>query len=132
MKKNIILKSFSYLLMVVMLYMHVCSALCATGVKGCCDKGDSDNDNCCEHEKGSDSRDHDCQDIHFAFFNTTGQFSQVKTDILFNTIQPLFSVDFPSFTRIAFSESKSILPYNGFHPPPPKPDIRISMQSFQI
>ena len=60
--------------------MHVCSALCATSSHGCCEKGDNDNDKkeCCKHENESDGETKDCQDMHFAFFNTTGQFSLAK------------------------------------------------------
>ena len=68
-----------------MFYMHVCSALCATSSHGCCGKEDddskSDKKDCCKNENESDKKEQNCQDIHLSFFNTTGQFSEVNTDI---------------------------------------------------
>ena len=52
---SIIPKSISCLLLVVMMYMHLCSALCATGAKGCCGKEENDNHHakksCCSDKK---------------------------------------------------------------------------------
>ena len=135
MKSNsIIPKSIAYLLLTVTLYMHLCSALCATGAGGCCGKEDDDHDkkSCCSHEKKSDSKDHDCQNMHFAFFNTTGQFAQAKADISFKTFQSLIAVVTTLFFIQSITENKNLFGYNGFHPPPPKADIRIFIQSFQI
>ncbi len=135
-KNSIITKSIDYLLLVVMLYMHVCSALCATSSHGCCGNEDNDNNHCkkecCKHEKKSDGKKHDCQDMHLSFFNTTGQFSQVKADISFNPIHPLVAVVTPIFIIQLTVTSKHIFVYSGFHPPPPKADIRIFISSFQI
>ncbi|MEO5569497.1 MAG: hypothetical protein ABIT08_08695 [Bacteroidia bacterium] len=132
MKKNsIILKSVSYLILVVLLYMHVCSALCATTGNGLCGKKDKGR-SCCHHEKKSNSKERDCQDMHFAFFNTTGQFSQVQADISFKAFQSLVAVITPLFIFKPDSEIKMLFVYNRFHPPPPKADIRIFISSFQI
>ncbi len=136
MKKNsIISKSISSLLLVVMLYMHVCSALCATGGNACCGKEDNDNDNCskncCENEKNSDNKDHDCQNLHFSFFNTTGQFAQEKS-IDPQVYHSLVAVITPLFIIQPIEASPNIFAYNRFHPPPLKTDIRISIRSFQI
>ena len=135
-KNAIILKSISYLILVVMFHMHVCSALCAAGGYGCCDKEEKDEQHskkeCCEHEKKSDSNDHDCQDMHLAFFSTTGQFSQVIADILLKAFQPLVAAVTPLLIIQPISESKVLFTYNGFHPPPFDSDTRIFIQSFQI
>ena len=135
-KNNIILKSISYLLLVIMLHAHLCSALCATGLQGCCGKEDNDNDlckkECCKHEKDNNGKSHDCQDMHFAFFNATGQFAQAKADISFKPNHSLIAVISPLFIIQPTATSKNIFAYSGFHPPPPKVDIRIFIQSFQI
>ena len=116
--------------------MHLCSALCAIGSDGLCGKEDNDNDNCkkacCTNEKDADGKKHDCQDMHFAFFNTTGQFAQAKADISFKPFQSLVAVVTPLFIIQPVADNKNLFGYNGFHPPPPKADIRIFIQSFQI
>ena len=131
---SIISKSIAHLVLVVIFYMHVCSALCATSSHGCCEKEDNDNDKkeCCKHEKESDGETKDCQDMHFAFFNTTGQFSLAKFDISLKSFQSLVAVTTPILLIAPVSECKNIFVYNGFHPPPPKADIRIFISSFQI
>ena len=131
---SIIRKSIAHLVLVVIFYMHVCSALCATSSHGCC--GKEDDDKCkkdyCESESNSDHKDNGCQDMHFAFFNTTGQFAQAKADISFKPFQQLVAVITPLFNITPVGENKNIFVYNGFHPPPPKADIRIFISSFQI
>ena len=131
-KNNFITKSVAYIILVVVFYMHVCSALCAVSTHGCCGKEDSDNDKCCQHEKSSDNNDKDCQSMHFAFFNTTGQFSQSKADISPKPFESLVALVTSIFNITPVSESKNIFLSNGFRPPPPKVEIRIFISSFQI
>ena len=114
-KNNIIFKSSAHLLLLVMLYMHICSALCATSAQGCCGKADKHHDHCkkecCKHEKKSDEKTHDCQDMHLSFFSTTGQFSQVKADISLNPFQSLIAV-ITSLFIIQPTVSKNIFAYS--------------------
>ena len=131
-KNNFITKSVACLILVVVFYMHFCSALCAVSTHGCCGKEDSDNDNCCQQEKSSDNSDKDCQNMHFAFFNTTGQFSQSKVDISLKPFESLVALVTSIFNITPVSESKNIFLSNGFRPPPPKVEIRIFISSFQI
>ena len=135
-KNRIITKSIGYLLLAVMFYMHVCSALCATSTHGCCGKDDKDNDQdkkeCCKHEKESDGKENDCQVMHLSFFNTTGQFAQVKADISLKPFQNLIAVVTPLFIIQPTVTSKNKFAYSGFHLPPPKAGTRIFIQSFQI
>lgn len=131
-RNSIISKSVSHLLLAVMFYMHACSTLCATTSHGCCGKEVEDDDKCCQNEKNSDNKDNGCQNMHFAFFNTTGQFAQAKADISFKPTQSLVAVVIPLFIIEPTVISKTNCAYNGFHPPPPKADIRIFIQSFQI
>ena len=123
-----------YLLLAVMFYMHVCSALCATSAHGCCGKEDTDHckKECCKHEKKSDGKEHDCQNMHLSFFSVTGQFAQVKADISVKPFQNLIAVVTPLLIVQPTATSKNVYAYSGFHPPPPKEDIRIFIQSFQI
>ena len=114
--------------------MHLCSALCATGVGGCCGKEDNDNckKSCCSDEKKSDEKDHDCQALHLSFFNTTGQFQSEKSVDGVKVFPSLVAVFNPLLNILPVSQNKYAFAYNGFHPPPPKADIRIFIQSFQI
>ena len=129
---SIISKIIAHMVLVVIFYMHVCSALCATSSHGCCGKEDNDKKECCKHEKKSDGETKDCQEMHFAFFNTTGQFSLAKSDISLKSFQSLVAVITPILLIAPVSECRNIFVYNGFHPPPPKADIRIFISSFQI
>ena len=135
MKKNSIKAQIvAQLLLVVILYMHVCSALCATSSHGCCGKEGNDNckDESCKDVNDADHKDSGCQNMHFAFFNTTGQFAQAKADISFKLKQSLVAVVTPLFITEPRATSKMNFAYNGFHPPPPKAGIRIFISSFQI
>ncbi|MEP6795715.1 MAG: hypothetical protein ABJB16_15405 [Saprospiraceae bacterium] len=132
-KLNIISKSISVLLLVVMLYMHVCSAWCAAGCNSCEAAGDNHcKKACCTNGKNSESKDHDCQSLHFSFFKAAGQFSsekiaeaQIAFTVFTGSIAPFFLIN-------PIESSRSNFAYNGFHPPPPGSDIRIFIQSFQI
>jgi hypothetical protein len=132
--KSITSKSICYFFIAAVLYMHLCSAICAVGIGGCCGKEDvgSCHKSCCSHKEKSPAKDHHCQDLHFAFFNATGQFSQAKADISFNGFQNLAAVITPLFFVQPIPETKILFAFNGFHPPPPKDDIRIFILSFQI
>lgn len=137
MKRNSILrKSTSFLLLTVMMYMHLCSALCAAGSSGCCGKKENKNDHhkksCCQTTKENDGKKHDCQDMHFAFFNTTGQFASEKSVDAINPFQTFIAFVIPVFNELSVSQNKNAFAYYGFHPPPPKKDIRIFIRSFQI
>lgn len=132
--KSITLKSISYLILVVMLYMHVCSALCATGFGGCCDNnnktGGHITKSCCSHKEESNTKD--CQGFHLSFFNTTGQFTPDKCNFEIKPLQCLFVVPFVDFNILPVLQNKVVFSYNVFHPPNFNSDIRITIQSFQI
>ena len=132
--KSHISTSIVYLLLTVMLYMHLCSALCATGAGGCCDKADNDNfkKSCCSDDNKSDEKDHDCQALHLSFFNTTGQFQSEKSDSAVKVFPNLIAVFTPLLNILLVSQNEDVFAYNGFHPPPPKANIRIFIQCFQI
>ena len=135
-KSSIILKSTSYLLLVVMLYMHVCSAFCAISGQSCCGIGNKDtcqsNKICCKHKKNTDSKDHDCQDMHLSFFNITGQFALEKGTDTGTTFHSVAAIVPPLFILKPVDNHTNPSAYNGFHPPPRNADIRIFIQSFQI
>ena len=119
-----------------MLHAHLCSALCATGLQGCCGIENADSSHCknecCKKEKDNDGKQSDCQDTHASFFKTTGQFASEKSDDAIKFFQSLIAVITPSFTILPVEKTKDIFVYTGFHPPPPKADIRIAIRSFQI
>ncbi|MEO8087847.1 MAG: hypothetical protein ABI763_13570 [Bacteroidota bacterium] len=137
MKKGVfITKGISYLILVIILYMHVCSAMCATGTRSCCEIEDNDCDDCikdcCQHKENSEKKEHDCQDTHLSFFSTTGQYAKVKVDLSFNPTQQVVEVFTFLYAFAPIEKAKNIFAYTGFHPPPPKEDTRILIQSFQI
>ncbi len=123
-----------YLLMVVMFYNFFCSALCAVSADGCCGKEEKEHhDKCCNsHEKDSDEKKGDCQDMHLAFFKTLGQFGSGQTVDATKVFHTFIALVTPLYYVLPVSQNKNVLAYNGFHPPPPKADIRIFIQSFQI
>lgn len=129
-RNNIISKSIGCLLLMVMTYNFYCSAICAAGGKGCC--GKEEKESCCSHEKESDEKKGDCQDIHLSFFKTLGQFSSgqiVDAPKVFHHFIAI--VNTINFSEPVFSDNHSVC-YTGLRPPPPKADIRIFIQSFQI
>ncbi len=131
---NIISKSMCYLLLVVMSFNFLCSALCAVSADGCCGKEENEHHgkSCCSHEKDSDEKNGDCQNMHLAFFKTLGQFASGQTVDAIKVFHTFISVVTPLFNVLPVSQNKFFLAYSGFHPPPPKADIRIFIQSFQI
>ncbi len=133
-RSSIISKFPACLLLSVMLYMHLCSALCAIGTGGCCGTEDDDNckKTCCANEKSADGKRNDCQDMHFAFFNTTGQFASQNPVDLIKVFHSFISVGTPLYKVLPITQNKNDLAYNGFHPPPLNVDIRILVQRFQI
>ncbi len=120
-------------MLVVMCYMHLCSALCATSTGGCCSnvkEGNIHSDKtCCSHTKQSATND--CQDFHLTFFNTTGQFTPDKNPDVIKPYASVVAVITPLFNLLPVEQSKNVLAFNVFHPPG-KADIRISIRSFQI
>lgn len=135
-KQNHIARSIASLLLVIIVSQHFCSAMCAFGSVGFFVKNESINNHCkktcCNKTTNIDEKKHDSQDMHFAFFNTTGQFAPEKTLDAFKVWDNFVAGVSPKFYDIPVSQNKSVLAYNGFHPPPSKTDIRIFIQSFQI
>lgn len=130
-------KSISCLLMAVIFYMHFCSSLCATGAGSCCGKEDNESDHCkkkscCSDKNKSEGKSQDCQGFHLSFFNTTGQFASDKSPDAIKGFQSLVAVVIHAFNILPVTQTKSFIVDNGFHPPPPKTDIRIFIQSFLI
>lgn len=133
-RSSIISKSMGYLLLVVMTYNFFCSAFCAVSTDGCCGKEEKEHHDksCCSNENDSDEKKNDCQDKHLAFFKTLGQFVSEKSIDATKVLHTIVAMVISVFNLPPVSENKSPLAFNGFHPPPPKGDIRIFIQSFQI
>ena len=116
--------------------MHLCSALCAIGTGVCCDKEDDDKDHpdksYCDHKTNDESKDESCQDMHFAFFSATGQFTQDKADFSVQSFPPVCAVIVPLYILQPIKADKTFFDYNSFHPPPSKTDIRLFIHSFLI
>ena len=134
-RNSLILKSISYILIGVMVYMHVCSAWCAVVPSGgCCSKTGKDaiEKTCCAKQKDSNHRQSGCQDFHLAFFKATGQFSSEKNvDVV--KVFPFILTEYPNLTIQKYIEKdENLVAFNNYHPPPPILDIRMFIQSFQI
>lgn len=130
---SIISKSIGYFLLVIMFYQFSCSALCAMSTNGCCSKEEREHhDKCCKSDENkSDDKSGDCQGMHFAFFKALGQFSSGKVADSPKTFFSFIAINHNEFlSRLVLSENHSIV-YSGFKPPP-KTDIRVFIQSFQI
>ena len=122
------------LLLTVILYMHLCSSLCAIGVGECAGMTEASHKrmSCCSHENKSTNKQNDCQNLHLRFFNVTGQFSSDNTHYELNKVQPLIGLIKPVLIFQTVLESENYFPYTGFHPPPIKTDLYIFNQSFLI
>jgi len=130
-KNSIIPKSISFILLGVMLYMHLCSAFCATGYFFKKEFGNQVKRICCADKNNDNEKSSGCQDMHFSFFNTTGQFHYDKPlDITISF--PVFIIDTTLLNIFSVSQRKICFTLNDFYPPPPEEDIRILIKSFQI
>ena len=130
-------KGIGHLLLASMLYMHLCSAWCATGYSGCCGREQATHKEQCHKSCCNKSENHstgdakDCQAAHVAFFTTTGQFFSGFSKEIPKTLDILISTLSPQKSLPA-SHAEIIVAFNGFDPPPPKEEVRILINSFQI
>ncbi len=119
-----------------MLYSHVCSSLCATGIYSCCSEKVESNKqvhkcSCHKSKKTEKQQDDGCQKEHLSFFGTIGQYHFVKA-IDTKVIQPQIAILISKIIIQPIISSDIAFAYTGFHPPPPKDEIRILIQSFLI
>ncbi len=122
------------ILLLVFMTVHVCTAVCSVGMLGSCTEMNGKelcHKSCCQSKTHNDSNS-DCQQGHMAFFSTIGQSQLQKTEFLKKAFQSFESPVHPLLILFLHSERTTVIAFNGFHPPPIKPDIRISIQSFQI
>ena len=110
------------------LYMHLCSFGCATGIISCCGEEQEDHCSATSHHENEDG---DCQKDHLTFFSTVGQ-NQVLTAEVIKYFPLVIAINCPA----EINQPKDVFHiseiYTGFHPPPPKKDVRIFIQSFLI
>ena len=130
-KPNQIVKSLSWVVVLVILHTHLCSFRCSIGLFACCNEGDTEEpvqkSGSCHHEDSSGN----CQGNHLAFFKTIGQYHFLQADTV-TDLQSLIAVLFSDqifYPKDIFHTAEI---YTGFHPPPPKAGTRIIIQSFQI
>jgi hypothetical protein len=134
-KDHLIVKSTSFLLIGVMAYMHICSALCAMASGGnCCIKSDKEDiqKTCCSHDEGSKNKDKSCQDYHLSFFKISGQYSSEKSIEVPDIIPTIAAVPSADHGSRFVNAGQFHIAFNRHHPPLPITDIRIFIQSFQI
>ncbi len=116
--------------------MYACSALCATGFYSCCDEKceQVSSQKICNHhgqkEEDDDNCD-DCQKDHLAFFGTISQYHFIKT-IDIKIFQPLVAIVLSKEIIQPVISPDLAFVFTGFHPPPPKENIRTLIQSFLI
>lgn len=131
-----IFRGIASLLLVVTAYMYVCSGLCAAGSSvGCCGEKTEDttsHKDCCDHNQNdkTDHQDNDCYTLHSSFFSATGQFASGQTPDG-KIIQSVVAI-LPAAVTMPIEQVQKVFAYTGFHAPPPKTDIRLVIQSFQI
>jgi len=122
-------------LLTVIFYMHLCSAACATGLGSFCGKTGNEKGNqksCCKHKSNGQSKGHGCQEMHFAFFNTSGKFFQGNHDVTFNLLHSLVVILPPHCVFIPAIQNPGTFSYHLFHPPPNLKDIRLLISSLLI
>lgn len=131
---SLILKSASRLMLMVMVYMHVCSAWCVIPSGSCCTIGE--NKYCPKssgtEEKSSDHKGGDCQSYHLSFFKAIGQFSSEKNIAVTKVFEKSMPLGLSFYVSSRFDGNQNLVGCNIFHPPPLTADIRILIQSFQI
>lgn len=132
MRTSYIYKGLSLLIMAVIVNTHLCSFCCSTGIFSCC--GDDCADEQHEHHDDADHHDADggCQTEHFAFFQTVGQYQAIHADAAAKVFQPLIALILPAEILQPKDIFHTAEIYTGFHPPPPRDNIHILIQSFLI
>lgn len=134
-RKGYISRTIAPLLLIVTLYMYACSGLCAVGSSVCCGKdakSATSTKACCDHKEKARHNEKDCYDLHSSFFSATGQFSPEKALNSFTVFQNIVAL-LPSANNIyPVEQNQAAFAYNGFYSPPPRTDIRLLIQSFQI
>lgn len=111
----------------------MCGLLCF-GVYSCCNETEQVKDCCkksCCDEKKNEKHEDGCQKEHLAMFTTLGQFHFLKT-VDAKIFQQLVSNLFVKENSASIVSSDLHFAFNGFHPPPPKQEIIILIQSFLI
>lgn len=127
---NYFTKGLSLLILAIVVHMHYCSFACSTGVSDCCGTEHSHQTGHHKEAKHHDS-DGGCQKEHQAFFKTVGQYHFVSDNIVkYFPVVVAEIVSQVNLLQVQAFPSTEI--YTGFHPPPPKGDVRILIQSFQI
>ena len=133
--KQYAVKSLSVALFAVMLHTYLCSVLCITGAYSCCGgtkTKDSCRRSCCDKKKNNNSEKGDCQNEHFAFFKTMGQFHALDGITIAKIFQPILPALCSGFSMQRTIIQYSASGYNRFHPPPEKADISILTHNFRI
>ncbi|MBK7036070.1 MAG: hypothetical protein IPI31_12800 [Bacteroidetes bacterium] len=133
--KRYIMKGFGLIILASVLQSYACSGLCSTKLSDCEEELKPKHD-CCNRaiplESDNDKDKSDCQDDHFVFLQTLGQFHSFNA---FNLDKPFFVADISisifQVTSVYFSQN-TVAVYTGFVPPPPKDGIPIFIQSFLI
>ena len=117
-----------------MLHSHMCSALCASGFYSC----SSEKPDCCKNQHKSycnkndkDEKHNNCQKDHLAFFSTIGQYHFIKV-IDTKNFQPPIAILISKTINQPIISSDIKFAYSGFHPPPPKVEIRVLIHSFLV
>lgn len=125
------MRKISILLISFFLFMHICSAVCLSGVIDCCVKKELSPKSCCEKKNNHDEENNGCDKLHLKYFSSIGQYSEGSIQNLTPvqpTPAPVFIIDNNNFSSShRFSQS-----YIFSHSPPPKSDIRIIIHSFII
>lgn len=112
--------------------MNICSAVCLSGVHTCCNQENSTQKSCCQNKNTEQKEDKSCEDIHIKYFSSIGQFSETKEIGSTNYFPTILSILPLIHNDDLYTLSYCHLHYEYSHSPPIKPDIRTSIQSFQI
>jgi len=130
-----IMKGFGLIILASILQSYVCSGLCSIKLSDCEEEMKPIHD-CCKsaiaQESDNDKGETDCQDEHFVFLQTLGQFHSFSA-VNLNPIFLVLDNTFPSYAIPSeYFSQNTIAVYTGFVPPPPKDGIPVFIQSFLI
>lgn len=133
--KKCIMNGLGLIILASLLQSYACSGLCSVNISGCGEEKQQLSDCCSRPVSITDNQEKpepDCQEEHFAFFQTLAQFHSFSNfeitqivSILDNGFQAI--VDLPAQDNLS-----TIQVFTGFIPPPPKDGIPVLIRSFLI
>lgn len=133
--KKSFLNGLGLVILATLFQSYACSGLCSVDLSGCGKEKQQLSDCCSKQVSLTDNHENpepDCQEEHFAFFQTLSQYHSFNT---FEVTQLVAILD-KTFSAIVVlpvqANLSTIEVFTGFVPPPPKDGIPVFIGSFLI